>query len=313
MAGSLVNALINDRRSWLGGPTTTEFPAGTTLLRPVTISNQTALVDLGGTAATAGPGRQQLMYAQLQATLTSSAYSPAVATGVELAVDGTIIHNPGGSDGGSVVVPVAGSAVCGPRASYLYFASNGLVQVLQRRAGSPAPGLAQLASPAGITALAVSPAPDCGSRAPATQAAVAVPQGSGCAVRAVQSNPTRYIKYTITAAGGPCTSLNWDNNGSLWAVTASGIYVLQRQLRAATGEPAGVAARRLRVLSLRMAPDAVRAAMLVQTGWRTQLYVAAVKFGSKGVGFGPAVPVGTDLAVTRQPATQAGFPRASRR
>ncbi len=112
VAGALVNALINDRRSWLGGPTTTEFPAGTTLLRPVTISNQTALVDLGGTAATAGPGRQQLMYAQLQATLTSSAYSPAVATGVELAVDGKI-QSPRGSR--SVVVPVAGSAVCGPR------------------------------------------------------------------------------------------------------------------------------------------------------------------------------------------------------
>ncbi len=56
MADSLVSALINDRGSWLAGPTSTEFPAGTTLLRPVTISNQIALVDLGGKADTAYPG-----------------------------------------------------------------------------------------------------------------------------------------------------------------------------------------------------------------------------------------------------------------
>jgi len=36
--------------------------------------------------------------------------------------------------------------------------------------------------------------------------------------------------------------------------------------------------------------------MLVQTGGRMQLYVSAVRFGDKRVSFGPAVPLGTDLA-----------------
>ncbi len=137
-----------------------------------------------------------------------------------------------------------------------------------------------------------------------------MPQGSGCAVHAVQTNPTVRHKYVITTAGGPCTSLNWDTNGSLWAVTGAGIYVLQ----AGSSEPLQVSPPALlpagsRVLSLRMAPDAVRAALLVQTGWRTQLYVAAVQFGDKGVSFGPAVPVGTDLAVTRQPESRTRFPQ----
>ncbi len=44
-----------------------------------------------------------------------------------------------------------------------------------------------------------------------------------------------------------------------------------------------------KVLALRMAPDAVRAALLVSVGGHTQLYVSAVKFGSKskGASFGP--------------------------
>jgi Lipoprotein LpqB beta-propeller domain/Sporulation and spore germination len=292
VADSLVNGLINDRGSWLSGPTSTEFPAGTTLLRPVTISNQTALVDLGGDADTANQGQRELMYAQLKQTLTSSAYSPPVANSVQLAIDGKIQYTTGLAGG----VPVAGSAVGGRRAQTLYFASNGVVK--QIPAGHKAAGLvqgpAQLASPADISALAAS------AVGPPPKLAVAVPQGAGCVVQvgALGSATAPRNNYTISVSGGPCTSLSWDNTGSLWAVTGSGIWVLQAGIH---NQPVPVSVPplltgRSRVVQLRMAPDAVRAAMLVQTAGRMQLYVSAVRFGDKGVSFGPAVPVGTDLA-----------------
>jgi hypothetical protein len=299
VASSLVNALINDRRSWLGGPTSTEFPAGTTLLRPVTISNQTALVDLGGKAATANQGQVDLMYAQLIYTLTGSAYSPAIATNVELAIDGKVVPKPQSPAGSTSLVPVLGSAVGRQssavgrqKGSALYLASDGVVKQLEPRNRTIAPReLQRLDSLAGITALAVS-APGSTQRA-----AVAVPYSSGCAVDIYAPNETKYDSHPMSVTGGPCTSLSWDNTQSLWAVTGSGISVLQVgstspvPVSAPTQLPSGS-----KVLALRMAPDAVRAALLVQTGSRTQLYIAAVKFGNKGVSFGPAVPVGTDLA-----------------
>ena len=299
VAGSLVNALINDRRSWLGGPTITEFPAGTTLLRPVTItSNQVALVDLGGKADTASQGHLDLMYAQLKATLTNSAYSPPVADGVQLAVDGKIQGQSKSS--GAVGVPTAGTAI-GGQAGTLYYASDGVVRQMRvqakHRTGTPVPSLAQPSG--GVTALAASL--EGGVPAPPPEVAVALRQGNGCVVRVGAPNVlSPASKRTISVSGGPCNSLSWDNNGSLWAVSSSGIWVLQAgngpvPVSAPTQLPPGA-----RVLALRMAPDAVRAAFLVSAGGHTQLYVAAVKFGSKsrGASFGPAVPVGTDLAQT---------------
>jgi Lipoprotein LpqB beta-propeller domain len=288
VAGSLVNALINDRVSWLAGPTTTEFPAGTTLLRPVTIINQTAWVDLGGKADTANTGQLDLMNAQLWATLTSSAYSPAVAAKVEMTIDGKVPPNLTNSPD---AVPSAGSAISG--AQKLYFASGRVVKQLQLPHSLPSlvPGVAQLGSPAGISGLAVTgPGAD--------EIAVAVPEANGCLVRTGSlSSGSTYHGVPISLPGGPCTSLSWANDLSLWAVTKLGIFVLRVgsseavQVNLPTSLPAGS-----RVLTLRMAPDAVRAALLVRTGTRTQLYVSAVRIGDKGISFGQAIPVGTDLA-----------------
>jgi hypothetical protein len=296
VAGSLVKALINDRRSWLAGPAATKFPAGTTLLRPITISNGTALVDLGGKADTASPGQLDLMYAQLKATLTNNAYSPPVATGVALAVDGKI-QSPQASAAEAVPVPSAGAAEVG-HGKTLYYASGGGVRRLNPQAKHPTgivvPSLTQ---PAGaVTAVAASPVS--GVPPPPLEVAAAVQQGGGCVVDVGSPDSKSVFPHTISTTGGPCNSLSWDNNGSLWSVSAGGIWLMQIgskpvPVSAPTQLPPGA-----RVLSLRMAPDGVRAAFLVATGkgsqMRTQLYVAAVQIG-KGVSFGPAVPVGTDL------------------
>jgi Sporulation and spore germination len=296
VAGSLVSALINDRRSWLAGPAVTKFPAGTTLLRPITISNGTALVDLGGKADTASPGQLDLMYAQLKATLTNNAYSPPVATGVSLAVDGKI-RSTHSAAAEAVPVPSAGAAA-GGHGDTLYYASDGEVRRVNPLAKHPAGTiLPSLAQPVGaVTAVAASAVG--GVPAPPMEVAAAVQQGNGCVVDVGSPGSKQVVPYTISTSGGPCNSLSWDNNQSLWAVSPGGIWVRQVGNRsvpvsAPTQLPPGA-----RVLSLRMAPDGVRAAFLVAVGqgskMRTQLYVAAVKIG-KSVSFGPAVPVGTDL------------------
>ena len=289
LAGSLVNGLINDRGSWLAGPTMTEFPKGTTLLRPVIISNQRALVDLGGKADTASQGQLALMYAQLVRTLTSSAYSPAVAMSVQLAIDG---HKyPAGTAGS---VPVAGSPALGPKPRTLYLASEGLVKQLTAGGKVPTliPGFSQPSSPADVTAMAAA------VTAVGQQVAAAEQQGNGCMVRVGRLGlPSTLRTYTISTAGGPCSSLDWDNNGGLWAVTGAGIWVLQAgNVRAVQVSVPTTLPSRARILALRMAPDAVRAALLVQIQGSTRLYVAAVRFGTTRVSFGPAVPVGSDLA-----------------
>ena len=255
-------------------------------------------MNLGGKADTASPGHLDLMYAQLKATLTNSAYSPPVATGVQLAVDGKIQVQ--SKSGGVVAVAAAGPAR-GSQPGPLYYASGEVVRQLRVQARHRTGTLVQsLAQPSGdITALAASPVG--GVPAPPPQVAVALRQGNGCVIRV--GSPTTLSaagKRMISPSGGPCNSLSWDNDESLWAVSPSGIWVLQAgngpvPVSAPAQLPPGA-----KVLALRMAPDAVRAAFLVSAGGHTQLYVAAVKFGSKskGASFGPAVRSVTDLAQT---------------
>ena len=219
LADSLVKALIRDRRNWLAGPTTTEFPAGTTLVSPVRIRNQVAYVNLGGKAATVNQGRLGLMYAQLVQTLTNSAYSPPVVQSVVLKINGR--QWTPGSGSGSVPVPSAGSTEYGKAGGPLYLAVGDEVKQQVQAGHRTLSGLfsaTQLGNPTAITAMAISPPLIAAPR----QIAVAMPQGSGCVVHIVNmpqkpaaapsSSPSSstspsspgYQPYTMSASGGPC-------------------------------------------------------------------------------------------------------------
>jgi Lipoprotein LpqB beta-propeller domain/Sporulation and spore germination len=291
LASALVRRLISDQRSWLNDATQTAFPRGTRL-NGIAISGQTAVVDLGGAAAHTSTMRQQDMAEQLQATLSSTAYSPALARFLQLEINGRTAETVGSYNlidnvmRGPVVYQSAQSSI-----------SAGL------RSHPPSAGPAEFGS-ADITAIAMSP----GNFPAARPLAVAAKDGNGCRVYVLtvptggQGAPTRsYHGVRISTSGGQCTSLSWDNNGNLWAAAGQKVWVLQ----ASYNHPQAVALppdlpssghRAPQIIALRMAPDAVRAALLIKSGAQNRLLLTAVhEDPNHQVWLGNAVPAGTGL------------------
>jgi hypothetical protein len=309
LATGLVEGLIHDRSNWLSGGTTTAFPAKTTLIGGQVImsgpaSAPTALVDLGGAAAQTPAWQRVDMAEQLEATLGDKSYSATpVATSVVLEIN----HKPPytGSQQQENLVPevyTPASGSSGPEAWYARTpaVASAVTQFgLGRNAGIAELSPGEITSPQAITALAVSPG---GSQ----QLAVAVQDGNGCTLQvgplgAAAGASQHYAAFPLAGSDGPCTSLSWTDSGakaSLWAVAGGQIWVLQAgQTRAVpvtapvslqTGEQVS------RILALRMAPDSVRAALLVHTSTGNHLMLAAVN--QDGLSFGLAVAVGTGLA-----------------
>jgi hypothetical protein len=291
----LVKGLLSDQ-SWLSGATYTAFPRGTRL-RSITISGQTAVVDLGGAAAHTSTTPQLEMAQQLQATLSSTAYSPALARFLQLEINGRTVQTVGPPPGppGSLIDDVLrGPLVYQSGASSI---SEGL--------GShpPSVGPAEFGS-AGITAIAMNPA----NLPAAGPVAVAANDGNGCRVYVLtvptggQGGPTGpHHSVRISTPGGKCTSLSWDNNGYLWAAAGQKIWVLKAPYNhpLAVTLPADLPSsghRAPQIIALRMAPDAVRAALLIRSGGHNRLLLAAVhEDPDHRVSLGSAVPAGTGL------------------
>jgi Sporulation and spore germination len=262
LASELVQGLFFvPGRSWLAGATTTAFPPGTRLIA-VTISNQTAVVDLGGSAAHATRGQLAEMLAQLSETLMSPSYSAPVVQHVKLATDGKLRHLPASR----TVVPAVGGATQGR----LYFTAPGQVYQVS---GKSAPVLVPGPELAGqqITALAVT------SGHPRLAVAVS---GNGCTVYAASGagSARDYRSYRLGRTYGPCESLSWGAGGSLWAVAGSRVWLLQ----SGQVQPVGLSPRKLtpkgrplQPLTMAMAPDGIRVALLVRTGTHHGLMLGA--------------------------------------
>ncbi len=286
LATGLVDGLIDNRGSWLSRAATTAFPRGTTLIGGVTIVNQQAVVNLGGAAAAASRLVRSEMYTQLSQTLTSSEYgSPPVASSVDLEIKGKAPTSL--PDSGASVPSVGGGLSSGQK---LFYASEGLVaQVTSGSSGKfgsgPAPDADQVGSSAGITALAVSRVDG--------QLAAAIPQAAGCLVNispAVRTSSSS--SYPLSRTGGTCTSLSWDNGENLWAVNQAGqVWVLQPDTPAVNVSLRAFP-RSGHVIALRMAPDGVRAAVLVRSAGQTQLYLSAVIYSAQGISLGTPLPIG---------------------
>lgn len=285
LATELVQGLLKvpvSQPTWLSSATYTSFPAGTALARPgVRISNLTARVSLVVPGA-ATPAELSQMYAQLNETLTSSAYSQPLAQHVLLVVNGKVEH----VGTRSASVPMVGSAQ-----DSLYYAGAGLVgdwsQEIAARVQTPD----ALALGSDITAVAVSP----GAKA---ELAVAVGYRQGCEVFVgLADQATKFTPWKLTSKGGGCTSLSWDNGDDLWMVVGSDIWVWQLdqpgQDPVQVDPPTNVP--NAQVLALRMAPDGVRAALLVHTTTGNEMLLAAVTYATGSVTFGSGRPVGTDV------------------
>jgi hypothetical protein len=292
LATKLVSALLKGQGDWLSGATQSAFPPGTHLIGQVTITGRVAQVHLGGGAAQATALAIQNMETQLRATLGDHSYSEPLANQVQLYINKK--REPAYPANGGVT-PVASGPVLiltGP-------SSVGQLPARPKIRAKPAPkfGLAPLGR-AQITAVAAAP-PDGRTQ----QIAVAVQYGAGCAVYLKSGGEGQYRPYVLSAAGGTCTSLSWDSNGNLWAAAGKQAWVLRLQDRhpvavdvsalAANGQPGG------RILALRMAPDGVRAAVLMQTKAGNRALLAAVRIQGVQVSLGQPVTIGTGLADLR--------------
>jgi Lipoprotein LpqB beta-propeller domain/Sporulation and spore germination len=293
VASDLVRGLLRGGGEWLSGATQTAFPDGTKLLGPVMISNQTAVVDLGGAAAHADQGQLEAMYEQLYQTLTYYAYAPAVAASVQLEIDGQAES----LSGSGYVVPgrTPASSALG---SQLYVADNGVVYDLQPKNIERVP-FPQLGGQGRITAVAATTVDSNKSPLPVVATAVQ-PLGRGCAVDVATTGQSNFRTYVISTTGGPCTTLSWDSNGDLWAMTGASIWVVQPenqpvQVTVPPGLQQSLADGSAHLAGFQMAPDGLRAAMLIQAGGHSQLYVAAMRIAQSAITFGSAFPVGTDL------------------
>jgi hypothetical protein len=288
LATGLVNGLLKGQGGWLSGATTSAFPAGTRLLRKVTITGKTAQVDLGGAAARAQPQQVMLMADQLAATLGDGSYALPLATNIQLSINNSVQDSIGVPDlvpavpSGPVEL-VTGASSVGELPSQLAHGAK-----LQPRLGQDQIG------PETVTAVAASPS----SEHP-QQLAVAVQKAGGCAVEEQPGGQGAYRTYPLTSSGGPCSSLGYDANGNLWAVAGNGVWVLGPgqgsspvavDLSAMTLQPGD------QILTLQMAPDAVRAALLVKTpAGSNRLLLAAAQFQGGSVMFGQPVTVGNGL------------------
>lgn len=292
LAAGLVRALISDRGSWLSGATTTAFPRGTTLLG-VTISGQTASVDLGGAASHASTTQIDAMEAQILATLGSKAYAAPLALNVEVKINGKVPYQ-------------------GLNQNLVFEVSSG--QLVAQTApdtvgpvGSQTNLLPGLADSAIVSATAAAPgnvaadlSPVIGQNASSVVAA-AVSTGGGCTVYAPAPGAnTRYRDYQLSTSGGPCTSLSWDRNGVLWAVAGRHVWAVRTLSGQVVqvGGVAGVLSDRpgVQLLSVEMAPDAVRAALLIRTPSGNRMALTAITSQRGAVAFGPPLVIGTGLA-----------------
>jgi hypothetical protein len=295
LATRLVNGLLKGQGNWLSGHATwSAFPPGTHLLKQVTITGRVAQVDLGG-AATRATGLQiQQMESQLLATLRDGSYSAPLANQVRLYINNKPQYANFATDANLVpsVIPGPVFVVTGPSAVGQLAASP-----RARAVPGPAVGPAQIGHEQ-ISAVAALPARDHGQRI-----AVAVQHGTGCAVFIGTAHGGAFRSYVLAPTGGSCTSLSWDNNGNLWATAGQRVWVLPEQnRRPVTVSVAAIAAigqSGARILALRMAPDSVRAALLVHSKAGNRLLLAAVRFsGTNGsvVSLGQPVAVGTGQA-----------------
>jgi Lipoprotein LpqB beta-propeller domain/Sporulation and spore germination len=264
-ATGLVEALLKDPTGWLSWATRTDFPAGTKLLGVKIISNS-AVVDLGGSAAKTSPEVLGEMAAQLVWTLTGTSYSTPDIKSVTLEINHVVKHPRGQQLQllGLYTRLMPTSRLVG---GAYFLSSGGDVRLLSGGAEPGRPvvwpsGISRLA----FTVIAVSPGGE--------QIAGIVPGAKGCLV---YSGALRH-GAALTARqinSGTCTSLSWDNQGNIWVAAGTHVWMLPPSGSAAVpvflpgpsalaGPSASLPASDS-IAALGVAPDGVRVAMIVRS------------------------------------------------
>jgi Lipoprotein LpqB beta-propeller domain/Sporulation and spore germination len=284
LATGLATALLKDPAGWLGGAAATGFPAKSTVIG-VKIDGPNAIVDLGGKAAAAGPQQQEQMAAQLAWTLASG---PTSIQSVELEVNGRPLPIRGNqlqlldTYSSWMPTPSAGS-------SLYYLDTGGAVRALS---GIGPPGSGKLGTVTAVTGAAGTP------RVPPLRSIAVSPDGRWIA--GISATGKTVYTWDLThkavsvrkwlSGSGTCTSLSWDQQGDLWITAGGDLWMMASGTDGAqpVSLPPGDT-----VTAFRVAPDGVRAVMIVNNGALLQL-VAIVRSGGPFLG----IPVTIGSGIT---------------
>lgn len=305
-----VRRLPPTRSNWLYQAIATAFPPRTELTAQVQGSN--AVVTLSGKAARTNAATLRQMEAQLVWTLTSAPDSPG-GTGinsVELQI---------GSRSSPSLLPLQFTSWVpqGPPGP-LYFqpldqAGRPHLEAFIPRGnfGSPNTGSAARTHLAGGDRSPVLLASGLG-RGSFTTVAISPAQAGGVNYFAGCRGKKAYIAPLVIDPDlesgdlpGTCTSLSWDNQGDVWAVAGSDVYVLNATPTALQVTPVSIPAQQIAqsdsFVSLKVAPDGLRVAMIVRGKSGASVYVSAITKNAQNSSViylaqgGPVLTAGPDL------------------
>lgn len=264
----LVQDLIDQPSDWLSGGTRTAFPGNTKLLTPVTVAGGLATVNLGGGIAKAqNPVREQVS-AQLLSTLSGSGQGQQDVQAVALYIDGKpwfppkTPDNPVQNSNSSLTIPTGASN------EFYYLNSGG--DVMRKQGAAAAPVQVENIG-TGYSAIAVSP--DGHYLAALRDGTLFTGQLGG---RLVKRDGTGY------------TSMSWDPGDDLWTTSNGEVFVLHGNVTQQSRQSPQAAPITVNVLQLnglpesnaitgvRVAPDGVRVALVVDDGSGSTLAFGAI-------------------------------------
>ena len=287
--GTSGSAVAAASQPWLSiGTTVTSFPIGTKQLAPVTVLGNTATVDLGGTIAQASQQEIQQVMDQLAWTFLASPSSLYTISTVDLDINGTQVATSSQTTTYAPYPPKVGvftyvvdgvaQSRCGSTLANFtgpgvpVFAANGTPALATCGGVGATPSPTATASTGQQTSGKSSPS----STAPANPLAATAASSDGQYLAGVSAGRGSLSIWSLGTRGGPqqkwspqgqtISSISWDLQDDLWIVThsnstlTSSIYMVS----AATGKATPVIYGSGNVVSLSVAPDGVRAALIVQ-------------------------------------------------
>jgi hypothetical protein len=298
---TLVDTLITGPTpTWLGGATVSKLPT-TTTVKGISLSGNTAVVNLGGGIVTASLNELNEVAAQLAWTLVGPSGEQYNIDAVQLEINGTKIQLNG--TGPQTPMPTYREYDPYPQtqATFSYVDSTGAAQ---SRCGSVTDNTVAVAVP--VFGHANGPElTSCGGSAPAATAQPTTTAKPGNSVAARTANPLSMVAvspngtYVATVSAGHnevsiwqvgskgkavntwtgtgITSISWDRQPNLWITTSTGIWVLP-----AAGKPIAVPFDG-DVSALSIAPDGARVAVIVDGELQLAAIVPGHSTGKAGL------------------------------
>jgi hypothetical protein len=294
LATGLVNALLTDReKGWLSGAVLSGFPAHAQLIDdPVTISGSNVIVNLAERHVVSDRGQLEQMAAQLAWTLGNG---PTTAIqSVELEINGRPVQIMGGEyalpqDFTSWVPPQPGGS------NFYFIGSHGSVEELS---GVGQPGSGRVAAVPGAAGTTGAPQFSSTAVSPGGHWVAGISAGGGAVYYGSLSPGARLREWRPTS--GSCTSVSWDDQGDLWLTAGGDVWMLPAESSGADViTPEGVPPQD-EVTQFRVAPDGVRAAMIVRGTFGnkpgSEVQLAAITRGGGSATVGPSVTIGSAIA-----------------